>query len=75
MKAVAQAFTFEELDAIWNALRVISRQEEPLPLATESTETAFEKTERAIEDTYSQQQHDVHFLIVPVAIEEIIKEQ
>lgn len=76
MKAIAQALTYKELYAISSALGIILRQyEKLLPLESKPMITAFEKICRAIEDTYSQHQHDVYFLIIPVAIEEIEKEQ
>lgn len=74
MKAIAQALTYKEIRAIWNALCFILEREEPLPLATESMETAFEKVERVIEDTYPQRPRDIHFIVVPVELEEINKE-
>lgn len=70
-----QALTYKEIRAIWNALCFILEREEPLPLATESMETAFEKVDRAIDGTRIRQRKNLYFLIVPVAVEEITEEQ
>lgn len=71
---IAQAFTFEELDAIRSALRVTLQHKEPLPLATESTETAFEKVERAIDDTRYPKKPCNAYALVPLYIRAINKE-
>lgn len=74
MKTIAQALTFKDIAVIRGALLDdIARTD--LPIDTEPMKEALKKIYRAIEDTYSQHQHDVYFLIVPVAIEEIKKEQ
>lgn len=74
MKAIAQALTYKEIRAIWNALCFILEREEPLPLATESMETALKKVDRVIDDMRYQQRNNTYFLIIPVELEEINKE-
>ncbi len=69
-----QAFTYLELDAIRSALSVIVQHKKSIPLAIEPMETAFEKAERAIKDTYTLPDYDIHFIIVPVMGGAIIKE-
>lgn len=75
MKAVAQALTYKEIRAIWNALSIILQHKEPFLLADESMETAFDKVDRAIDDMRYQQCNNTYFLIIPVELEEITEEQ
>lgn len=75
MKSIAQAFTFGELDAVRIALSSILQQEEQLPIATGSMETAFDKVNRITDDMRYQQRNNTYFLVIPVELEEIIKEQ
>lgn len=70
-----QTFTFKELDAIRSALSITLQHKESLPLEPEPMETAFEKVDRAIDDTRYQPSKNLYFLIVPVAIEEIKEER
>lgn len=68
MKAVAQAFTFKELDAIRSALSIIlQHKEQLLPLATKSMETALKKVDRVIDDTHYQQSKNLYFLVIPMS--------
>lgn len=69
-----QALTFREMRAIRRALSLTLQHKESLPLTTESMETAFEKVEHAIDNTWYQQSKDLYFLIVPVRAEEITEE-
>lgn len=71
----AQVFTFRELDAIRSALSATLQHKEQLPLEPEPIEAAFEKVDRVIDDTRYQRSKSLDFLIIPVAIEEIEKEQ
>lgn len=75
MKAIAQAFTFGELDAVRIALSSILQHEEQLPIATELMETAFEKIDRVTDDMRCQLSNNTYFLVTPVELEEIIEEQ
>ena len=75
MKAIAQALTYKEIRAIRRALSFTLQHKESLPLTTESMETAFEKVDRVIDDMRYQQCNNTYFLIIPVVLEEIIKEQ
>lgn len=74
MKAIAQAFTFRELDAIRSALSIILQHKEQLPLATKSMETALKKVDRVIDDMRCQLSNNTYFLIIPVELEEITEE-
>lgn len=74
MKAVAQAFTFKELDAIRGAL-LDDMARTDLPIDTEPMKEALKKVDRVIDDTWHRQSKNLYFLIVPVAIEEITEEQ
>lgn len=69
-----QALTHKEMRAIRRALNFTLQHKESLPLTTESMEAAFEKVERAIDNTWYQQGKNLHFLIVPVRAEEITEE-
>lgn len=74
MKAVAQAFTFKELDAIRGALLDdIARTD--LPIDTEPMKEALKKVDRVIDDMHYQLSNNTYFLVIPVAIEEITEEQ
>lgn len=75
MKSIAQALTYKEIRAIRRALSFTLQHKESLPLTTESMETAFEKVDRVIDDMRYQQCNNTYFLIIPVVLEEIIKEQ
>lgn len=75
MKAVAQALTFKEIRAIWNALSIILQHKEPFLLADESMETAFDKVDRVMDDMRYQQSKNLYFLIIPVGLEQITEEQ
>lgn len=75
MKTIAQALTYKEIRAIRRALSFTLQHKESLPLTTESMETAFEKVDRVIDDMRYQQCNNTYFLIIPVVLEEIIKEQ
>ena len=75
MKTIAQALAYKEIRAIWNALSIILQHKEPFLLADESMEAAFEKVDRVIDDMRYQQCNNAYFLIIPVELEEIIKEQ
>lgn len=71
---VAQAFTFEELDAIRGALLDdIARTD--LPTDTEPMKEALKKVDRVIDDMRYQQRNNTYFLVIPVGLEEINKEQ
>lgn len=74
MKAVAQALTFRELDAIRIALSSILQDEEQLLIATELMETAFEKIDRVTDDMRCQLSNNTYFLVIPVELEENNKE-
>lgn len=74
MKAIAQALTFRELDAIRTALSIALQYKDQLPLETKPTEKAFEKVDRAIDDERHQRRKNVRFLIIPVELEELTKE-
>lgn len=74
MKAIAQAFTFGELDAVRIALSSILQQEEQLLIATELMETAFEKIDRAIDKTEYSKKPCNAYALVPLYIRAINKE-
>ncbi len=74
MKAVAQALTFRELDVIRGALLDdIARTD--LPIDTEPMKEALKKIDRVTDDMRCQQCNNTYFLVIPVVLEEIIKEQ
>ena len=74
MKAIAQALTFKDIAVIRGALLDdIARTD--LPTDTEPMKEALKKVDRAIDDMRYQQCNNTYFLIIPVAIEEIKKEQ
>lgn len=72
MKAM---LTYEEVFAIWKALDFILQHGEQLSLATKTMEAAFEKVDRVTDDMRYQQCNNTYFLITPVELEEINKEQ
>lgn len=68
-----QAFTFMEMDAIRGALLDdIARTD--LPTDTEPMKESLKKVDRVIDDMRYQQRNNTYFLIIPVGLEEIIKE-
>lgn len=67
--------TYKEMCAIRRALSFTLQHKESLPLTTESMETALKKVDRVIDDMRYQQCNNTYFLIIPVVLEEIIKEQ
>ena len=74
MKAIAQALTFRELDAIRTALSIALQYKDQLPLETKPTEKAFEKVGCIIAEERHQRRKNVRFLITPVELEELTKE-
>ena len=74
MKAIAQALTFRELDAIRSALGIALQYKDQLPLETKPTKKALEKVDRVIDDMRHQRRKNVRFLITPVELEELTKE-
>lgn len=74
MKAVAQAFTFEELDAIRGAL-LDDMARTDLPIDTEPMKEALKKVDRVIDDMRYQLCNNTYFLITPIELEEITEEQ
>lgn len=75
MKAIAQALTFRELDAIRSALGIALQYKDQLPLETKPTKKALEKVDRVIDDMRRQQSKNLYFLIVPVELVETTEEQ
>lgn len=75
MKSIAQALTYKEIRAIWNALSIILQHKEPFLLADESMKTAFEKIDRVTDDMRCQLSNNTYFLVIPVELEEITEEQ
>ena len=74
MKAIAQALTFKNIAVIRGALLDdIARTD--LPIDTEPMKEALKKVDRVIDDMRYQQRNNTYFLIIPVELEEIIKEQ
>lgn len=74
MKAIAQALTFKDIAVIRGALLDdIARTD--LPIDTEPMKEALKKVDRVIDDMRYQQCNNTYFLIIPVVLEEIIKEQ
>ena len=73
MKAIAQALTFKDIAVIRGALLDdIARTD--LPIDTEPMKEALKKVDRVIDDMRYQQCNNTYFLIIPVVLEEIIKE-
>lgn len=73
MKTIAQALTFKDIAAIRGALLDdIARTD--LPIDTEPMKEALKKVDRVIDDMRYQQRNNTYFLIIPVGLEEIIKE-
>ena len=74
MKTIAQALTFKDIAVIRGALLDdIARTD--LPTDTEPMKEALKKVDRVIDDMRYQQRNNTYFLIIPVELEEIIKEQ
>ena len=73
MKAVAQVITFKELAVIRGAL-LDDMARTDLPIDTEPMKEALKKVDRVIDDMRYQQRNNTYFLIIPVGLEEIIKE-
>lgn len=74
MKTIAQALTFKDIAVIRGALLDdIARTD--LPIDTEPMKEALKKVDRVIDDMRYQQRNNTYFLIIPVELEEIIKEQ
>ena len=74
MKAIAQALTFKDIAVIRGALLDdIARTD--LPIDTEPMKEALKKVDGVIDDMRYQQCNNTYFLIIPVVLEEIIKEQ
>lgn len=74
MKAVAQALTFRELDAIRGAL-LDDMARTDLPIDTEPMKEALKKIDRVTDDMRCQISNNTYFLVIPVELEEINKEQ
>lgn len=73
MKTIAQALTFKDIAVIRGALLDdIARTD--LPIDTEPMKEALKKVDRVIDDMRYQQRNNTYFLIIPVGLEEIIKE-
>lgn len=73
MKTIAQALTFKDIAVIRGALLDdIARTD--LPTDTEPMKEALKKVDRVIDDMRYQQRNNTYFLIIPVELEEIIKE-
>lgn len=70
MKAVAQALTFRELDAIRGAL-LDDMARTDLPIDTEPMKEALKKVDR----TYHQRPREIHFIVISAEPEEITEEQ
>lgn len=74
MKAIAQALTFKDIAVIRGALLDdIARTD--LPTDTEPMKEALKKVDRVIDDMRYQQRNNTYFLVIPVGLEEINKEQ
>lgn len=74
MKTIAQALTFKDIAVIRGALLDdIARTD--LPIDTEPMKEALKKVDRVIDDMRYQQRNNTYFLIIPVGLEEINKEQ
>lgn len=74
MKAIAQALTFKDIAVIRGAL-LDDMARTDLPTDTEPMKEALKKVDRVIDDMRYQQRNNTYFLIIPVELEEIIKEQ
>lgn len=74
MKAIAQALTFRELDAIRGAL-LDDMARTDLPIDTEPMKEALKKVDRITDDMRYQQRNNTYFLITPIELEEITEEQ
>lgn len=74
MKTIAQALTFKDIAVIRGALLDdIARTD--LPIDTEPMKEALKKVDRVTEDMRYQLCNNTYFLITPVELEEINKEQ
>ena len=74
MKTIAQALTFKDIAVIRGALLDdIARTD--LPIDTEPMKEALKKIDRVTDDMRCQLSNNTYFLIIPVELEEIIKEQ
>lgn len=74
MKTIAQALTFKDIAVIRGALLDdIARTD--LPIDTEPMKEALKKVNRITDDMRCQLSNNTYFLIIPVELEEIIKEQ
>lgn len=69
-----QALTSEELDAVRIALSIILQHEEQLPIAIEPIETAFEKIDRAIDETHHEKVPCNVYALAPLYIRATNKE-
>lgn len=69
---MSKAFTFKELDTIRSALLIAEKAD--LPIDTKPMKEALKKVDRVIDDMRYQQRNNTYFLIIPVGLEEIIKE-
>lgn len=74
MKTIAQALTFKDIAVIRGAL-LDDMARTDLPIDTEPMKEALKKVDRVIDDMRYQQRNNAYFLIIPVELEEIIKEQ
>lgn len=73
MKAVAQAFTFKELDAIRGAL-LDDMARTDLPIDTEPMKEALKKVDRVIDGTHDRQKPCNAYALVPLYIRSNNKE-
>lgn len=74
MKTIAQALTFKDIAVIRGAL-LDDMARTDLPIDTEPMKEALKKVDRVIDDMRYQLSNNTYFLIIPVELEEIIKEQ
>lgn len=74
MKTIAQALTFKDIAVIRGAL-LDDMARTDLPIDTEPMKEALKKVDRVIDDMRYQQCNNTYFLIIPVELEEINKEQ
>lgn len=74
MKTIAQALTFKDIAVIRGAL-LDDMARTDLPIDTEPMKEALKKVDRVIDDMRYQQRNNAYFLIIPVELEGIIKEQ
>lgn len=73
MKTIAQALTFKDIAVIRGALLDdIARTD--LPIDTEPMKEALKKIDRVTDDMRYQLSNNTYFLVIPVELEEIIKE-